>query len=53
MNFAHVYYMKKNHDVVLCLQFEIVPEDDPQNAIVGLSALSCHTDLLKAIAAKT
>ncbi|KAB5574721.1 hypothetical protein PHYPO_G00212290 [Pangasianodon hypophthalmus] len=33
-------------------QFEIVPEDDPQNAIVALSALSCHTDLLKAIAAK-
>ncbi|KAI5098005.1 transforming growth factor beta regulator 1 [Silurus meridionalis] len=33
-------------------QFEIVPEDDPQNATVGLSALSCHTDLLKAIAAK-
>ncbi|KAF5905485.1 transforming growth factor beta regulator 1 isoform X1, partial [Clarias magur] len=33
-------------------QFEIVPEDDPQNAIVASSALSCHTELLKAIAAK-
>ncbi|XP_072551212.1 transforming growth factor beta regulator 1 isoform X2 [Salminus brasiliensis] len=33
-------------------QFEIVPEEDPQNAIVASSAQSCHTDLLKAIAAK-
>ncbi|XP_062860953.1 transforming growth factor beta regulator 1 isoform X2 [Trichomycterus rosablanca] len=33
-------------------QFEIVPEDDPQNSIVGSSALSCHAELLKAIAAK-
>ncbi|KAG2469709.1 TBRG1 regulator, partial [Polypterus senegalus] len=32
-------------------QFEIVPEDDPQNAIVGSSALACHTNLLKAIGA--
>lgn len=30
-------------------QFEIVPEDDPQNAIVASSALACHTNLLKAI----
>lgn len=37
---------------VLWLQFEIVPEDDPQNSIVASSALSCHSDLLKAIAAK-
>ncbi|XP_076850639.1 transforming growth factor beta regulator 1 [Brachyhypopomus gauderio] len=33
-------------------QFEIVPEEDPQNAIVAVSALSCHAELLKAIAAK-
>ncbi|XP_066541234.1 transforming growth factor beta regulator 1 isoform X2 [Hoplias malabaricus] len=33
-------------------QFEIVPEEDPQNSIVGSSAQSCHTDLLKAITAK-
>lgn len=32
-------------------QFEIVPEDDPQNAIVASSALTCHANLLKAIAA--
>ncbi|XP_046891744.1 transforming growth factor beta regulator 1 isoform X2 [Hypomesus transpacificus] len=30
-------------------QFEIVPEDDPQNAIVASSALTCHSNLLKAI----
>ncbi|KAK7152289.1 hypothetical protein R3I94_008576 [Phoxinus phoxinus] len=30
-------------------QFEIAPEDDPQNAIVASSALTCHTNLLKAI----
>ncbi|KAK3570023.1 hypothetical protein QTP86_009188, partial [Hemibagrus guttatus] len=34
-------------------QFEIVPEDDPQNAIVAMSALSCHTEFLKAITAKS
>ncbi|XP_058244564.1 transforming growth factor beta regulator 1 isoform X1 [Hemibagrus wyckioides] len=34
-------------------QFEIVPEDDPQNSIVAMSALSCHTELLKAITAKS
>lgn len=33
-------------------QFEIAPEDDPQNAIVASSALTCHTNLLKAIAAR-
>ncbi|XP_034148529.1 transforming growth factor beta regulator 1 isoform X3 [Esox lucius] len=33
-------------------QFEIVPEEDPQNAIVASSALTCHTNLLKAIAAQ-
>ncbi|XP_018604386.1 transforming growth factor beta regulator 1 isoform X2 [Scleropages formosus] len=33
-------------------QFEIAPEDDPQDAIVASSALTCHTNLLKAIAAK-
>ncbi|KAI1893448.1 hypothetical protein AGOR_G00123830 [Albula goreensis] len=32
-------------------QFEIVPEEDPQNAIVASSALTCHTNLLKAITA--
>ncbi|KAK9520603.1 hypothetical protein VZT92_020476 [Zoarces viviparus] len=31
-------------------QFEIVPEEDPQNAIVAASALTCHSNLLKAIA---
>ncbi|XP_057694724.1 transforming growth factor beta regulator 1 isoform X4 [Corythoichthys intestinalis] len=31
-------------------QFEIVPEDDPKNAIVASSALTCHSNLLKAIA---
>lgn len=30
-------------------QFEIVPEDDPQNAIVGMSAKACHASLLKLI----
>ncbi|XP_004469328.2 transforming growth factor beta regulator 1 isoform X1 [Dasypus novemcinctus] len=30
-------------------QFEIVPEDDPQNAIVSSSADACHTELLKTI----
>lgn len=34
-------------------QFEIAPEDDPQNAIVASSALACHTNLLKAIAARS
>ncbi|XP_077050716.1 transforming growth factor beta regulator 1 isoform X2 [Siphateles boraxobius] len=34
-------------------QFEIAPEDDPQNAIVASSVLSCHTNLLKAIAARS
>ncbi|CAM4583915.1 unnamed protein product [Leuciscus chuanchicus] len=34
-------------------QFEIAPEDDPQNAIVASSALTCHTNLLKAIAARS
>ncbi|XP_029964045.1 transforming growth factor beta regulator 1 isoform X2 [Salarias fasciatus] len=32
-------------------QFEIVPEEDPQNAIVASSALTCHSNLLKAVAA--
>ncbi|KAK2846978.1 hypothetical protein Q5P01_009977 [Channa striata] len=31
-------------------QFEIVPEDDPQNAIVASSALTCHSNLLKTVA---
>ncbi|XP_049634319.1 transforming growth factor beta regulator 1 [Suncus etruscus] len=30
-------------------QFEIVPEDDPQNAIVSSSADVCHAELLKTI----
>uniref|UniRef100_A0A4W3K1L9 Transforming growth factor beta regulator 1 n=1 Tax=Callorhinchus milii TaxID=7868 RepID=A0A4W3K1L9_CALMI len=30
-------------------QFEIVPEDDPQNSIVASSAAACHANLLKAI----
>ncbi|XP_064424774.1 transforming growth factor beta regulator 1 isoform X2 [Latimeria chalumnae] len=30
-------------------QFEIVPEDDPQNSIVATSAASCHANLLQAI----
>ncbi|KAA8593856.1 hypothetical protein FQN60_004690 [Etheostoma spectabile] len=30
--------------------FEIVPEEDPQNAIVASSALTCHSNLLKTIA---
>ncbi|XP_067275186.1 transforming growth factor beta regulator 1 isoform X1 [Pseudorasbora parva] len=34
-------------------QFEIAPEDDPQNAIVASSALTCHANLLKAIAARS
>ncbi|XP_021323375.1 transforming growth factor beta regulator 1 isoform X2 [Danio rerio] len=33
-------------------QFEIAPEDDPQNAIVASSALTCHANLLKAVAAR-
>ncbi|KAM9299286.1 transforming growth factor beta regulator 1 [Gastrophryne carolinensis] len=32
-------------------QFEIVPEDDPQNTICGTSAAACHNMLLKNIAA--
>lgn len=32
-------------------QFEIVPEDDPQNAIVGSSADACHAELLRTISA--
>ncbi|XP_023557292.1 transforming growth factor beta regulator 1 isoform X2 [Octodon degus] len=32
-------------------QFEIVPEDDPQNAIVSSSADGCHEELLKTISA--
>ncbi len=35
---------------LLSPQFEIVPEEDPQNAIVASSALTCHSNLLKAIA---
>ncbi|XP_060929283.1 transforming growth factor beta regulator 1 isoform X1 [Limanda limanda] len=31
-------------------KFEIVPEEDPQNAIMASSALTCHYNLLKAIA---
>lgn len=34
-------------------QFEIVPEDDPQNAIVASSALTCHSNLLKVIASNS
>ncbi|KAM4704163.1 transforming growth factor beta regulator 1 [Rhinophrynus dorsalis] len=30
-------------------QFEIVPEDDPQNTIVGSSAYECHSILLKTL----
>ncbi|XP_055271946.1 transforming growth factor beta regulator 1 [Moschus berezovskii] len=30
-------------------QFEIVPEDDPQNAIISSSADACHAELLKTI----
>ncbi|XP_069803551.1 transforming growth factor beta regulator 1 [Dendropsophus ebraccatus] len=32
-------------------QFEIVPEDDPQNSIIANSAASCHAALLKNIGA--
>lgn len=32
-------------------QFEIVPEDDPQNAIVSSSANACHAELLRALSA--
>ncbi|XP_003472764.1 transforming growth factor beta regulator 1 isoform X1 [Cavia porcellus] len=32
-------------------QFEIVPEDDPQNAIVSSSADGCHEELLRIISA--
>ncbi|KAM5312727.1 transforming growth factor beta regulator 1 [Glossophaga mutica] len=32
-------------------QFEIVPEDDPQNAIVSSSAEACHAELLTAVSA--
>uniref|UniRef100_F6YB13 Transforming growth factor beta regulator 1 n=1 Tax=Macaca mulatta TaxID=9544 RepID=F6YB13_MACMU len=32
-------------------QFEIVPEDDPQNAIVSSSADACHAELLRTISA--
>uniref|UniRef100_A0A8C3VRK2 Transforming growth factor beta regulator 1 n=1 Tax=Catagonus wagneri TaxID=51154 RepID=A0A8C3VRK2_9CETA len=32
-------------------QFEIVPEDDPQSAIVSSSADACHAELLKTIRA--
>lgn len=32
-------------------QFEIVPEDDPQNAIIGPSADACHAQLLQTISA--
>uniref|UniRef100_A0A8C7YFP5 Transforming growth factor beta regulator 1 n=1 Tax=Oryzias sinensis TaxID=183150 RepID=A0A8C7YFP5_9TELE len=34
-------------------QFEIVPEEDPQNAIVASSALMCHSNLLKAVASNS
>ncbi|XP_041850927.1 transforming growth factor beta regulator 1 isoform X2 [Melanotaenia boesemani] len=34
-------------------QFEIVPEEDPQNAIAASSALMCHSNLLKAIASNS
>ncbi|XP_015228184.1 PREDICTED: transforming growth factor beta regulator 1 isoform X2 [Cyprinodon variegatus] len=34
-------------------QFEIVPEEDPQNAIVASSALTCHSNLLKAISSNS
>lgn len=34
-------------------QFEIVPEDDPQNTIVSSSADICHAELLKGISATT
>ncbi|XP_036894215.1 transforming growth factor beta regulator 1 [Sturnira hondurensis] len=32
-------------------QFEIVPEDDPQNAIISSSAEACHAELLTAVSA--
>ncbi|KAM4014901.1 transforming growth factor beta regulator 1 isoform 1-T2 [Anomaloglossus baeobatrachus] len=32
-------------------QFEIVPEDDPQNSIIANSAANCHAALLKSIGA--
>ncbi|XP_055477712.1 transforming growth factor beta regulator 1 isoform X2 [Psammomys obesus] len=34
-------------------QFEIVPEDDPHNTIVGSSADACYEELLRAISATT
>ncbi|RVE64544.1 hypothetical protein OJAV_G00126850 [Oryzias javanicus] len=34
-------------------QFEIVPEEDPQNAIVASSALMCHSNLLKIVASNS
>lgn len=34
-------------------QFEIVPEEDPENTIVSSSADSCHAELLRTISATT
>ncbi|TNN01571.1 hypothetical protein fugu_010953 [Takifugu bimaculatus] len=34
-------------------QFEIVPEDDPQNALVASSALTCYASLLKVTASSS
>ncbi|XP_068440731.1 transforming growth factor beta regulator 1 isoform X2 [Clinocottus analis] len=46
----HCLYTCQIKDMGAGPQFEIVPEIDPQNAIVASSALTCHANLLKAIA---
>lgn len=45
--------MQIDPTVPLSLQFEIVPEDDPRNTIVGSSADACYEELLRAISAAT
>lgn len=48
--FVCFFYHLVNSRVDCNFQFEIVPEDDPQNAIVASSARTCYANLLKVTA---
>lgn len=48
--FFFVFFFLPNSGVDCNFQFEIVPEDDPQNAVVASSARTCYANLLKVTA---
>lgn len=51
MTLSTPFSLKTDLVAPLYSQFEIVPEDDPQNAIAGSSADACHAELLETISA--